>query len=280
VYQILAYAANNAALAVLADTPNVSDQNFVPRNGHWFFQEPYELMAKACIGLNLTAAQLFDSTWNAINVPQIYPINLLATIPSNPQVEDLRLFPIDIPQNEEIALQLSNNLGAGNQWQFGLLWISPKGSSRQLPSPPAPIGNMGRVRALFTATIVLTAGQWSPDVIITIPNLLRGGTYCVAGLNIVCPNGIAYRLNFPRAPLFMGRKLVAGNLVDAAYGNVVQKEKDAWLGPLGYFDNVEYPLISILGAVSTASTTYTGYLDLIYLGQATMGQTGAPVMAT
>jgi len=277
-YQILAYAANNAAAAALVDTPNVTDQNFVPRNGHWFFQEPYKLMAKAVLGTSLTAAQLFDSTWNAINVPQIYPPNLSLAIPTNPQVQDLRKFPIDIPQNEEIALQLSNNLAMGNEWEFGLLWIAPSNANMQLPSPPPPIGNMGRVKALFTATIVLTAGTWSPDVVIAIPNLLRGGTYCVAGCNLVCPHGVAYRLNFPRAPLYMGRKLIAGNLVEAAYGNVIQKEGDSWLGPMGYFDNVEYPLISVLGGTTTGSTTYTGYLDLIYLGQATMGQAGAPTM--
>jgi hypothetical protein len=270
-YSLLAYGADNTAGAVLADTPALNDQNFVPVNKHWFFQESYKLVAKAVVGASITAAQLFDSTWNSINVPQIFPVNVSAAIPSNPQIVDLRKFPITIPQNEEIALQLSNNAGAP-EFEFGLLWIAPLADTLQLPSPPSPIGNMGRVQALATATVTLTAGVWSADSQIAIANLVHGGTYCVAGAQVICAQGIAYRLNFPRQMLYAGRKLTPGNLCTASYANVVAKEGADWLGPMGYFDTVQYPYIAILGAANAGPATYTIILDLIYMGPQLISQ--------
>jgi hypothetical protein len=274
-YQILAYGADNTNAAVLADTPALNDQNFVPVNKHWFFQESYKLMAKAVFGASVTAAQLFDSTWNSINVPQIYPVNVSATVPSNPQIVDLRKFPISIPQNEEIALQLSNNAVAP-EWEFGLIFIAPMPDDLRLPAPPQPIGNMGRVQALATVTTTLTQGAWSADATMTMTNIMHGGTYCIAGAQVICAQGIAYRMNFPRQPLYMGRKLTPGNICVASYANIVQKEGCEWLGPMGYFDTVQYPYIAILGATTVGSTTYTVILDLIYMGPQLISQQTPP----
>jgi len=271
-YQILAYGANNAAGATLVDTPIVPDENFVPQNGHWFFTEQYQLMAKAVIGASITAAQLFDSTWNAINVPQIFPVNLAATPPSNPQVQDHRMNPISIPMNEQIALQLSNDLGSGNEYEFGLLWVKPQAQQIQVPQPGVALGNMARVTALITVTATLVAGAWTQDNVITIPNQIKGGTYCMLGLQLIVPNGIAYRLNFARAPLYQQRKLCPGNMTMTNYGDIPQRQNPWWLGPMGYFDTVELPLLAILGAAATASTTYVGYADLLFIGPQTMGQ--------
>lgn len=273
-YQLLAYGANNAALATLVDTPAISDENFVQQNGHWLFYEPYMLVGMAAIGASLTQVQLFDSTWNSLNVPQVYPPIIGATIPQNPNVIDLRNQPITIPQNEQIACQMSNDLGVGNEQETLLLWIVPQSGITTQPMPPGPMGNMGRIKALANVTATLTQGVFSPDTPIALPNIIKGGTYCVTGIQVVCAQGIAFRVNFPRAPLFMGRKLNPGGLCTAAYGNVPALPGAQWLGPMGYFDTTELFQIAVLGATTVASATYQVFIDLIYMGANLIGQGG------
>jgi hypothetical protein len=266
-FHIGAYFAANAAGALLADTPYVTDGVISTRNGHPIFTEDYELCAAAVNGVSLTAAQFSDATWNAINTPQLYPPMLSLTVPGNPQINDFRNWPVQIPKNEEIALQLSNNLGAATEREFGLIWVAPFGKPRMLPAPAPGVGSVGRVRAIFTCTGAITQGVWSSDMVVTITNLIKGGTYAMVGCNLVCALGLAFRWNFVRAPLYQGRKLYPGSLCEAAYGNVPLKEGRNFMGVLGYFDTFELPYISILAATTAGSATYTGYLDLIYMGQ-------------
>lgn len=273
-FHILGYGYNAAAGDTLVQMPALSDPSFVPQNENWIFYEDYELDAIYASGVSLTAAQLFDSTWNSLNVPQIYPVNLLLTPPSNPQVQDQRQYPIQIPQNEQIQAQVSNNLAEGNEYEFILMFISPNGQPRNIPTPASPYGNKGRIKALFTWTGALTAGAWSPDAPVTVPNLIRGGTYCVVGVNIVMANAVAVRFNFPRNGAMSPRKLYPGALVENAYGNIPLMKGAQWMGPFGYFDTTEYFQIAALGTAAEASATYTGYLDLVYMGQNLIGQGG------
>jgi hypothetical protein len=277
-FQILAYGADNAAGATLVDTPAIADPAFVTQNGHWIFYEDYELDAVFVNGASLTAAQLFDSTWNSLNVQQLDPVNLSAGIPGNPQIAESLRYPVQIPQNEQVALQLSNNLAMASEYEFGILFISPAGQARNVPSPAAQYGNKGRIKALFTVTTALTAGVWSADSLVVVPNLIKGGTYCVAGVQLYVGAGIAVRCNFPRAPLYQGRKLYPGALTSAAYGNVPQKEGRQWMGPFGYFDTTEFFQVSVLANGTVGSATYTGFLDLVYMGQALIGQGGMTPM--
>jgi hypothetical protein len=273
-YQILAFGANNAALASLANTPALGDENFTIQNSNFIFYEQYSMVGVYASGVSLTAAQFNDSTWNSLNTRQIYPVNLSLTPPTNPQIQDLRMNPVDIPMNEQIQVQLSNNLATGNEYEFVLIWMIPKGAIPPQPAPPAPYANTGRILAEFTWTSALTAGAWSSDSVVTVPNLIKGGTYMVVGLRIVMAHAVAYRINFPRAPLNGNRKLSPGGLVENAYGNVPMKEGSMWLGPMGIFDTTEYFQLAALGTATTGSATYTGYLDLVYLGQNLIGQGG------
>jgi hypothetical protein len=275
-YHLLSYYAAQAAGASYADTAFVVDNTISSRNNHPIFTEDYEVAATYVAGASITAARWSDSTWNSISQPEIYPANLSLAVPTNPQVSDMRQWPRQIPRNEEIQAQLSNNLGSSTEPEFVLAWIRPLGFRPSLPQGAAGYGGLSRVRAIFTFTGAITVGVWSSDLVITITNTIRGGTYALVGCNVVCAHGIAYRFNFPRAPLYQGRKLYPGNLVEAAYGNTPQKEGDIWLGELGRFDTFELPLISILAGTTTTSTTYTGYLDLIYLGSGMMSNQQGP----
>lgn len=268
-FQILAYAAltNNG---LLTDAVAIPDTSFSARGGsggaaHWIFTEPYNLMAIIGAGATLTQMQLFDATWNAVNIPQVYPVITAIVPPSNPNVMDLRHCPLPIPMNEEIALQISGGAG-GAEPDYGLLFIQPPtGSTADYGVMPSSL-TQPRIFAVVTATIVLTAGVWSPFANIVFTNPLKGGAYQMNGAFWVVPKALAYKTNFVKAPLYAGRKLFPGGLVENAYGNVPMRQGTMWLGPQGRFNNFELPQVSVLGTTTTGSTVYTGILDLTYLG--------------
>lgn len=276
-YQILGYyiAANNG---LLTDGVAIPDTSFSARGGagganHWIFTEPYNLMAVMGAGATVTQMQLFDSTWNAINIPQVYPINEAITPLTNPNVMDLRACPLPIPMNEEIAVQISGGAG-GAEPDYCLLFIQPPGGATMDYMPIQSSLMQPRIFAAVTATIVLTAGVWSPFVNITFTNPLRGGAYQMNGAYWQIPNALAYKTNFVKAPLYAGRKLFPGGLTEHAYGNVPLRHGTMWLGAQGRFNNFELPQVSALGTTTTGSTTYNGILDLNYLG--TMGADAQP----
>lgn len=267
-YQILGYFVSNNGL--LTDMVAIPDTSFSARGGsggaaHWIFTEPYNLMAIMGAGVTITALQLFDATYNAINIPQVYPINLAITPLTNPNVMDLRAMPMPLPMNEEIAMQCSGGAG-GAEPDYALIWIQPAGPGAMNYPTVAPTLAMPRVFAIVTATIVLTAQVWSPFVPISFTNPIKGGAYQLNGAYWQIPNALAYRHNFVKAPLYAGRKLFPGSLTERAYGNVPLRFGTQWLGPQGRFNNFELPQVSALGTTTTGSTTYTGILDLTYLG--------------
>src|SRR5271168_3314216 len=125
-FHALPYYATAAGGSTYADIPAVTDPSFSTRNGHFIFTEDYCIQDVYLQGPSVTAAQIFDPTYNAINVPQLYPPNLGIAVPSNPQVIDFRKLPPQIPQNEEIAIQMSNGSGTVDP-EFCVLFISPNG---------------------------------------------------------------------------------------------------------------------------------------------------------
>ncbi len=257
-------------LGLLTDGVAIPDTSFSARGGasgagHWIFTEPYTLQAIAGAGATITQMQLFNATLNAVNIPQIYPINEAIVPLTNPNVMDLRQAPIPLPMNEELAVQISGGAG-GAEPDYGLIWIKPSGPGAMDYTPITPTLANPRVFAAVTATIVLTAGSWSPFVNITFTNPLKGGAYQMNGAYWVVLHGLAYRTNFVKAPLYQGRKLFPGGLTEAAYGNVPLRFGTNWLGPQGRFNNFELPQVSVLGSTTTGSTTYSGILDLTYLG--------------
>jgi hypothetical protein len=266
-FQILGYYVSNNGL--LTDMVAIPDSSFSARGGtagnaHWIFTEQYSLMAIFGAGATITQLQLFDSTYNAINIPQVYPINEAITPLTNPNVMDLRQQPWPLPMNEEIAMQCSGGAG-GAEPDYALIWIAPAGGGG-MPAPAPNTLTTPRLYANVTATAVLTATAWSPFVPITFINPLKGGAYQINGAWWVVPHSLAYKHNFVKAPLYQGRKLFPGSLTENAYGNVPLRFGTMWMGPHGRFNNFELPQVSFLGTTSEGSATYNGILDLTYLG--------------
>lgn len=267
-YQILGYFVSNNGL--LTDMVAIPDTSFSARGGsggaaHWIFTEQYNLMAVMGAGVTITQLQLFDATYNAINIPQIYPINLAITPLTNPNVMDLRAMPMPLPMNEEIAMQCSGGAG-GAEPDYALIWIQPAGPGASNQAIPTPTLANPRVFAVVTTTAVLTAQVWSPFTNITFTNPIKGGAYQMNGAYWQVPNALAYRHNFVKAPLYQGRKMFPGSLTERAYGNVPLRFGTMWMGPQGRFNNFELPQVSFLGTTTTGSTAYSGILDLTYLG--------------
>lgn len=258
------YGSLNSASLVQASA--VADPNFTQQNNSYIFTEPYNLCGVYAAGATIAAAQIYDAQLNAINPLQIYPTVPQLAVPSNPNVMTLVDAPIPIPLNEQFQAQLANAAG-GAEPDFMLFFLKPV----QDPAPyPVMAGTPSnpRTMAVITSTIVLTRGVWSPSVAINFTNPLRGGVYQVNGMYLVCATGICFRLIFPRSPFYMGRKLYPGGLCEAAYGNVPFKRGPWWLGGWGRFNYFEPPQIQVLAGTTAGSTTYTGYMDMTYMGQA------------
>jgi hypothetical protein len=259
-------AANNQAAGVVADGVAVNGGDFSIRNNHFILTEPYEIAAAVAFGTTLTAAQIDTPTIDAFNPLQVYPTIAGGIIPpANPNVMDLRNSPIALPMNEEIKFQLAGGAG-GAEIDAGIIFIRPTGAGKvDYAIMPSTLTNP-RFVAIFTATIVKTAGAWSPFVAITFTNPLRGGGYQMNGLFLVCATSMAFRINFVKAPMYQGRKLFPGGLNENAYGNQILRYGANWLGGLGRFNNFELPQISTFGGSTVGSATFTGYADLTYLG--------------
>lgn len=269
-YQILANYSAQAASAANADIPALTDQNFSTRNNHWIFSEDYQLQAVAGFGANLSTLQIFDPTWNSINVPQVYPINTTLNAPTNPQVMDLRAYPPRIPRNEEINVQGSNSDTMAASDAISLMFISPLGKRSQVPMPRTSISQFGRVLANFTVTAAITKGLWTADLNVTFTSQLKGGVYCWVGAYLINTAATAFRINFVRAPYYNGRKLTPGGLCEESRGLVPLDKGIDWLGPMGYFDTYEYPMMALLGNTTAGSATYSGFADLIYMSEGTI----------
>ncbi len=174
-----------------------------------------------------------------------------------------------MPLNEEIKFQLAGG-AAGAEPDLGLIWIHATGPGNiEYPIQRSTLANP-RFLAIFTTTLVFTAGVWSAFAAVTFTNPLRGGIYQCNALWLVAANGLAYQVNFPRQPMYQGRKLFPGNLCDQVYSNAIMRFGGTWLNGLGKFNSFENFLIRVLANTTTGSATYTGYADLTYLSPSGM----------
>lgn len=222
-------AAVNQAAGVVTQLNFVADGLFIPQNNSPVFSEDYQIVAATAAGASLTAAQIDAPTIDAFNPFQVYPINNALKNAANPNVMDLRRMPIPVPLNEQITFKAAGGAG-GAEPDLGVIWLRASGGgATDYPIPPASLANP-RFMAIFTVTLVLTAGVWSAQAAVTFTSPLRGGIYQVNGLWLVCANGLIYQINFPRMPMYQGRKIYPGNLCDQIYGNQIMRFGGDWLG--------------------------------------------------
>lgn len=259
-FTILAYTVNAGAGDANVDETAVVDANFSRRNSHYILSEPYNLIAAMHHAASATRARLNVPTINGIARHQIWPVSRSADIPSDCRVQDFRDYPMPLPMNEEIAVEESNDLAMGNERTFTYLWIAPPSWNRNLPR-----GEM-HLNVRFTGTHAVTDNAWGAEFALTFAENLKGGVYVVVGCEVVLADGLAFRLNFPRAKLYQNRKLLPGDLCRDVNTEDPKIYGMEWLGEWGRFHTFEPPQMSIL-SLNGGGTAVEGRMHLIYLGQ-------------
>ena len=97
------------------DMAAISDPDFSIRNSHYIFTESYRLLGILPVGASLTRGRIQVPTINAIGEMALWGANRSASVPSNPQWDNFYNMPLQLPMNEELQIQYSNNLGASTE---------------------------------------------------------------------------------------------------------------------------------------------------------------------
>ena len=259
-FHLLHYFLSSAAGDANVDMTAGVDDEFSRRNSHYIFTEDYAAICAADLGVSATRSRLNVPRITAIARHQIWPVNRSATPPSNPRVADWRDYPVDLPQDEEIAIEESNDLAMGNEDRTVFLWIAPRVAwNRNLPRGEQ------RLMVRVTASVARTADSWSALGALTFAENLRGGWYSVVHAYCQSANLRAFRLVFPRMPLIGGRKMRPGSLATNAVGNLEEPFMPGFFGEWGRFHTFEPPQLQVYGDAAGADTQELR-LDLIYMG--------------
>ena len=259
----------SAYIASLAGTPStnadlqaITDTVLAVRNSHIIFTDPFQLFLAYAAGDTLKEMRLNAPTLNAYCRHQIWPIEQTGATPAQasdrPALVNYMSSPIVLPQNEEIAWEVTNG-AAGAEVTAMLMWLMTPDHQWGIP------GGIQRIVARATYSIVATANVWSGAQTITFEQTLRGGWYSVVGLAVEDPHSIAARLVFPRAKQYVGRVLRPGCLVQSSFANRPAPEFMGRIGPYGKFHSFEPAQIEIL-AVTTATQAGDIRLDMVYHG--------------
>lgn len=260
-FHLLAYFEQLAAAATDADINAVVDGEFTIRNNHPIFTEPYDLVGAFYNAADAVRARFNAPTLNTYGRHQLFPVLRSATIPDLPFVIDYRDYPIRLPIDEEIAIEGTNNAGAGDD-TFVALLLAPPTWNRNLAR------GLWRFTCRATYNITSVDSAWSPLGAMTFAENLRGGWYAVLGMEVVDANVLYARLVFPRGNVVNGRRLRPGCLVDNAAGNRPWEGFRGGMGTWGRFHSFEPPQVEIL-ANNAAAHSGEVRLDLVYLGDMT-----------
>lgn len=250
-----------------ADSTAYTDPEFSTRNSHYIFTEPYNLIAAYVGGVSASDARFNVPRINALGYHHLQSVNTPATaiIPTPPQIEDLRRCPLTLPTVEEIAVQASDTAGVATHVET-FLWIATPDHQFTCPQGNAGGFTNPKLSFRFTATVNSGAYAWGGLTPIVPEVTLRGGWYTILGVHCVVANLLAYRLVFPRSPLYMGRRLRPGNIGVNAVGNYPVYYDRTWLGPWGSFNTIELPQIEAASAAG-GNLSVVGYADAIYWDQ-------------
>lgn len=244
------------------DMSAVADPVFTRRNSHYIFSNDYSIGAVVGMGATITRLVLSMPTFNAITKFNIWPLMLSsAKILSPPRTMWLWPTMPPIPQNEEVQFAVTD--GASEN-AIALLMPFTPGHTRNVPPTPK------LVPARFTAAVTQVANGWSAPVSWTMEQALRGGSYTVLAIEIVCVNSAAFRIIFPRMRSYRGQFLRPGWLCTDVIGDQPDLRMHIdpmYLGEWGRFASYELPQIEVYGAAATSTVTLEGRVWLGYLGE-------------
>lgn len=260
-FTVLPYTLATGGSVTDQDMSAVTDPEFSQRNSHYIFTEQYMLLGALYMGANATRANIQVPTWNAIGRFNIWPVNLTsANNLSPPRIMWLKDAPPMIPVNEEYTVKATDT---ASENCAVLNWLFTPGWTRNLPAADITIP----VRC--TSTITQVSAGWSALGTLTFEQSLRGGVYSVIGAQVQGSGTIAFRLVFPRARYYHGRKLRPGFLCSQAIGDLPELywyDQPFAFGEWGRFHTFEPPQMEVF-SFGTSSTAHEIRLWLRYLGQ-------------
>jgi len=263
-FHLLAYTGNAGIAAVNFDLTAAFDAEFSQRNGHYIFTERYKLINAIYLGTSITAIATICPTWNAIGRMQS-GLTQGVGAPASNSYTDLKLgFEAQLPVNEEVQVQMSNSAGAAAQ-NTAVLFVATMQHSNKLPMPAPPGIN---IRVAVSCSVTAVANAWAGPAPITFAQSLRGGVYSVVGMDGGSATLVASRLVFPRNPLYNGRRLRPGCILDTPFTNSPPQygvSQARLFGEFGRFHTFEPPQIEVFAnAAGAINPSYL--LDLVYLG--------------
>lgn len=250
-----AFGVENALTA--ANDPDITQQN-----GNYIFTGPYNLLADAAVGASVTYGRYSVAQWNGWGRPNIDAV-MRGLNPTSPGLWNrYGAMAMQLPQNQQISVFLTNNLGASTEIENVLWQIATPDWSMNLPAGQYDfIGHA-------TATITPTLNAWNENNAVAFDQLPLGGVYAVIGGVCIGNNAVAWRLNFPRTRMYLGRKLRPGGLMLNTFGNtpdVFAPDFHSHWGVMGAFHTFELPTLGVFGTAAS-STVFHLFLKLRFLG--------------
>ena len=268
-FHLLSYTTTTGAAVTLSNLGMVADGAIAQGSTGYRFTEPYRLVAAYAHAASLTQAEIRSPTLDGLARMNVWPFDTSLNIPANPQIVDYTMFTPYLPLYEDVNFAVSDSAVGGEQI-IAHEWLGTQGWTPDLGILPSMYGGgdpyIGRRFTInSTTTLNKGAGAWGADVALTFEQLPRGGVYAVIGGDVVAAACSAWRINFPRMPLYKGRKLFPGDLVTQAVGTVRKKQPPNWLGVWGVFHTWELPFASLFGQAA-GTVAINGNLEMVYLG--------------
>jgi len=242
-FHLLAYYFNQVVSAdsILAA---VSDPVYAIQSSQFQIPEDMKMIAAYAGGLTMTRARVVTPSLRLRGIPQIYPFHQLLLPPTDPNIMDMREWPLRIYKEENLEVDVTQITGTAHD--YAGIWIAK----------PDWNGNLDGREARwvrFTATVVPALGAWSPLAQITLQDTLEGGSYCVWGMDAFEATTVFARL------VFQNQYMRPGCLGNATLGLRSAEMFRGGMGLWGEFNTYSLPQIEVL-ADTAGSVTLDGKL--------------------
>lgn len=242
-------AATNAVSATYGTITGVLDQS-MPFGSNSQFLPPVDLRVMAGIirNANVIAARLNSPFLRSMLLPELYPVNVAATIANNPAWIYYDDYGPVLKRGEGFSLEASTGAGAAARLTAALFV-----EDRHVPATSGAIYTMPA-----DVTITTVAGAWTAAAM-TFRQSLSAGTYEIVGMAVAGTESTAARL------VLVGNGWYRpGCIPNASYGNTYAPQRFRYgrSGSYGRFIQTAQPMIEFLGHAGAAETPVV-YLDLV-----------------
>jgi len=250
VFHLAAYSQSQGIGAVNDQLNATLDQAIgLTQNNNYVFTQPVEVRMTYALGVGLSRPRINAPSLRRLFLPSLQPLDVTATPPDVPALNDMREAGLSIPTMDEVGIETTNT-DAGAQIHTCGVWFGDGVYQRT----QGPI-----FTARFTAAITSVLNTWTIGAI-TMEQGLPAGAYTVVGLTVWGASLVFARLQFQTQ---VWRPGVIARVLEADNGDPVFRM--GRLGDFGTFINIAQPQLEIF-ANAAAALTPAGYLDLVKVG--------------